>query len=101
MVWLDSSINHKGAMAAPVLLAREFVDPIDVVRGIRARERRPEEIAQRLSNKLAVVDDDNHAKPIERMIAIHVRAEPPHGPSDVLAACNAGPRRFRVIKRRP
>ena len=62
VVRLEPGVDHQRAAAAPVFVVRERLDAVDVGGRIGARERDPEEIAERLGDELAVVDDDDPAE---------------------------------------
>ncbi len=62
VVRLEAGVDHQRAAAAPVLVVHERLDAVDVGGRVGARERDPQEVAERLGDELAVVDDDDPAE---------------------------------------
>ena len=66
VVRFEPGVDHQRAAAAPVFVGGERLDAVDVGGRVGARERDPEEIAERLGDELAVVDDDDPAEAGDR-----------------------------------
>ena len=62
VVRFEAGVDHERAAAAPMFVLCEGVDAVDVGGGVGARERDPEEVAERFGDELGVVDDDDQAE---------------------------------------
>ena len=62
MVWFEAGVDYKRAVAAPMFVLCEGVDAVDVGGGIGPSEGDPEEIAERFSDELGVVDNEENAE---------------------------------------
>src|SRR5207302_288649 len=62
VVRLDPGVDDQRAGAAPVLLAGEGADAVNVRGRVGAGERHPQEVGQRPGSKLAVVYQDHQGK---------------------------------------
>ncbi len=62
VVGFEAGVDHERAAAPPVFVFDEGVDAVDVGGGVGAGERDPEEVAERLGDELAVVDDGDKAE---------------------------------------
>ena len=74
---LQAGVDHERAVAAPVLLMRDGVDAVHVGRGVRSRERDPEEVLERCGGEVGVVHDHDERKPAQRVVGADRRAKPP------------------------
>ena len=63
---LEASVDDQRTGAAPVLLLAEGADASDVGRRIRSREGDPEKVGERPGSEIAVIDDDEERKTVER-----------------------------------
>ena len=68
VVRLAPRIDDERPAAAPVLLFDNGADAVNIGRGVRARERRPQPIVQRPRGELAVVDHDHERKAIDGIV---------------------------------
>ena len=84
VVRFEAGVDHERAAAAPVFVFGEGVDAVDVGGRVRARERDPEEVAERLGDELGVVDDDDQAEAGRVDRAANVRN---CGVADSIAMC--------------
>ena len=64
---LQPGVDHQWPLATPVLVARERVNPVNIDGRVRARERHPQEVAQRFGDELAIVYDHNPPKSADKV----------------------------------
>ena len=62
VVRLDACVNHQRPRAAPVFVPRARPDAVDVHCRIRAGERHPQPVFQRMGRKVAVVHEHHQAE---------------------------------------
>ena len=77
---LEPRVDDERPATAPVLLVHRRIDAVNVGRGIRPRERQPEEVFEARGGEVAVIDDHDQRPGPERML----RADRPAEPLDVV-----------------
>ena len=75
MVRLDAGVDHHGALAAPMLVAREGPNAMNIRRRIGARKRYPQEIVEAPGREFAFINEHDQRKGIDRVNRLESRAE--------------------------
>ena len=73
VLWFGASVDHQRSAAAPMLLLDKRSNAVHIARRVAARERHPEEIVERPSGEIAVIDDDDEGESIDEMVERHGR----------------------------
>ena len=101
MVRFDASVEDQRTPAAPMFFLGEGADAMDVAGRIGARECHPQKVAERLGDKLRIVDHHQPTKGVQGTHLLGFGTEPPDRCGDFRARLGAGTLRHIVVERRP
>ena len=67
VIWLTPCVDHQASLAAPVFVLGRSSNPVDIRCRVAASEHCPEKVIQCSSRKLAVANNQDHGKLIDRI----------------------------------